>query len=130
MLRQKLAYIALGGLLVFGLQLSSQIIVDNAAAQGDKTPAETTGIKFLYSIDYPVGKKAEYLEWIKTVADSLQAPEEVKRIASYDNYYSASPHRFVEFEFDNMEAATKYFEREELRPIFDDVVNHQWFGQN
>ena len=84
----------------------------------------SNAVKYIYTVDYPLGHKAQYLEWVKSVVDALQAPEEIKRIASYDNYFGASPHRIIEFEFDNMADATKYFEREEIRKIFEDVVNH------
>ena len=104
--KQKFAYTLLGGLLVFALQFSSINIVDNAAAQGGKESTEMPMIKYIFSIDYPLGKKGEYLQWIKSIADILQAPEELQSISSYDNYYGGSPHRFIEFEFANMMAAT------------------------
>lgn len=122
--KQKLAYIVLGGLLVFALQLLSNMIVGQAGAQGGEAAAEATRIKYVFTVDYPLGKKAEYLEWVKSVADMLQAPEEVNRISSYDNYFGGSPHRFIEFEFDNMVDAAKYLEREEISKVFEDVANH------
>jgi hypothetical protein len=75
-------------------------------------------IKYVYAIDYPQGQKRAYLEWVRTIADRLQAPPELKRVASYDNFFSASPQRFVEFEFDTMEDAARYFERAEIGHIF------------
>ena len=51
-------------------------------------------------------------------SDTLQAPGELKRLASYDNVFSATPHRVVEFTFDSLEAAGRYFERKELSLIF------------
>ena len=80
-------------------------------------------IKYVFAIDYPLGKKEEYLKWVKSVAPSLQAPDEVKRVASYDNYFSESPHRLVEFEFDDIVAAAKYFEREEIKKVLEDLVS-------
>jgi len=74
-------------------------------------------VKFVYAIDYPVGQKRAYLEWVRSIADVLQAPDEIKRLASYDNYFSASPHRVVEFEFDSMVDAARYFERKEIRRV-------------
>lgn len=65
-----------------------------------------------------------YLAWVKSGSEILQTLEKVKRIASYDNYFSTSPHRFIEFEFDNMTAATKYFARKEIRRFFEDLPNH------
>ena len=75
-------------------------------------------IKYVYSIDYPIGQKRAYLEWVRTVAEKLQAPAELKRVASYDNFFSASPQRTVEFEFDTLEDAARYFERPEISHIF------------
>jgi hypothetical protein len=54
-------------------------------------------VKYVYTLDYPVGEKVEYLEWIKTISRTMQAPEELLSIASYDNYFNASPHRYIEF---------------------------------
>ncbi len=53
-------------------------------------------IKYVYEIDYPLGQKRNYLEWVRSIADALQAPEELKRLASYDNVFSATPHRVVD----------------------------------
>ena len=75
-----------------------------------KNESTTRKVKTVYFVDYPLGGKAEYLEWIASIAPMLQAPEEVKRIASYDNYYGATPQRFVEFEFDSYEEANTYQE--------------------
>lgn len=81
-------------------------------------------IKYVYSIDYPIGKKEEYLEWVKSIVATLQAPDEVKRVASYDNYFSESPHRFVEFEFDDIVAAAKYWGREEIKKVLEDLSSN------
>jgi hypothetical protein len=75
-------------------------------------------IKYVYTIDYPLGQKRAYIEWVRSIADTLQAPDELKRLASYDNYFSASPHRVVEFEFDTLDDAAKYFTRKEISRIF------------
>jgi hypothetical protein len=75
-------------------------------------------IKYVYSIDYPVGKKREYLDWIRSIADILQEPDELKGLASYDNVFSASPQRVVEFSFESLEAAAAYFARPEMVRIF------------
>src|SRR6266536_3487502 len=73
-------------------------------------------IKYVYEIDYPVGQKRAYLEWVRSIADTLQAPGELKRLASYDNVFSATPQRVVEFSFDSLEDAGRYFERKEHQP--------------
>lgn len=74
-------------------------------------------IKYVYEIDYPLGKKRNYLEWVRSVSDSLQGPDELKRLASFDNVFSATPHRVVEFTFQSLEDAGKYFERVEISRI-------------
>jgi len=88
------------------------------------TFAQSESIKYVISIDYPMGKKADYLDWVKTIVNTLQEPEEVLSIASYDNYLSTSPHRFVEFEFANALDAAKYFDLPEIREVIDGTLNH------
>ena len=93
--------------------------------RGDYAKNETTtrNVKTVYLVDYPLGGKAEYLEWIASIAPMLQAPEEVKRIASYDNYYGVSPHRFVEFEFDSYEDANSYQELADVQDVNAELPN-------
>ena len=74
-------------------------------------------VKLVYLIDYPLGGRAAYLEWVASVAPSLQSPEEVKRLASYDNLHGVSPHRLVESEFDSIEAANTYLEQPEVQAV-------------
>ena len=71
-------------------------------------------IKYVYEIDYPPRGKDKYLEWVRSIADALQAPAELRRLASYDNVYSATPHRVVEFTFDSPQDAARYFDRKEI----------------
>lgn len=123
--KQKLAYALLGGLIVFVLQLSAHMIAGSAAAQvGKQSPQAVTKVKYLFLVDYPLGKKGEYLDWVKSNSTTLQAPDEVKRIRSYDNYFGSSPNRLVEMEFENMAVAAKYFEYEKIRKIFEDWPTH------
>jgi hypothetical protein len=75
-------------------------------------------IKYVYEIDYPFGEKRKYLEWVRSIADTLEAPGELKRLASYDNVFSATPHRVVEFTFDSLEDAARYFSRKDISRIF------------
>ena len=75
-------------------------------------------IKFVYEIDYPLGQKRAYLEWVRSIADTLEAPEEIRRLTSYDNMFSATPQRVVEFSFDSFEHGARYFERKEISRIF------------
>jgi hypothetical protein len=71
-------------------------------------------IKYVYEIDYPPRGKDKYLEWVRSIADALQAPAELRRLASYDNVYSTTPHRVVEFSFDSARDAATYFDRKEI----------------
>ena len=71
-------------------------------------------IKYVYEIDYPPGGKDKYLAWVVSIADALQAPGELRRLASYDNVYPATPHRVVEFTFDSPQDAARYFDRKEI----------------
>jgi hypothetical protein len=74
-------------------------------------------IKYVYEIDYPPGGKDKYLAWVRSIAAALQAPGELRRLASFDNVYSLTPHRVVEFTFDSPEEAAAYFGREEIRLV-------------
>ena len=74
-------------------------------------------IKYVYMIDYPLGQKRTYLEWVRLIADTLQAPDELKRLAAYDNYFSATPQRIIEFTFDSLVDAAAYFERKEISRV-------------
>ena len=71
-------------------------------------------IKYVYEIDYPPRGKDEYLQWVRSIAAALQAPAELRRMASYDNVYPVTPHRVVEFTFDSLEDAARYFDRGQI----------------
>ncbi len=86
-------------------------------------------VKYVYSLNFPLGQKDAYFEWVATVAEILHTPPEIKRIVSYENYFGASPHRFIEFEFADAEAAARYFDRPEVNQVFEDVVNQSRNGQ-
>ena len=118
-IRQKLAYTALGGLLVLALQFAPNVVGDADADSHTGTP-----VKYVMTVDYPVGGKAAYIEWVKSMADALQAPDELRRIASYDNYHGASPNRVIEMEFDSMADAASYLENPVVRSVLDDWPNH------
>jgi len=90
--------------------------------------AQRSPYKYVYSVDYPVGQKEAYLEWVRSIAGNLQAVEEVTRIISYDNYYGSSPQRIIEFEFESMEAAARYFELPKVNSVLDEVVNRGVHG--
>lgn len=90
--------------------------------------AQRSAYKYIYSLDYPVGQKEAYLEWVRSNAGDLQANEEVTRILSYDNYYGSSPQRVIEFEFESMGAAARYFELPKVNPVLGEVVNRGVHG--
>ena len=80
-------------------------------------------VKGLILVDYPLGGKQAYLEWVASIASILIGPPELKATASYDNYYGESPHRLVEFEFANREDGTTYEELEEIKAINAELDN-------
>jgi hypothetical protein len=84
---------------------------------------EAIPVKLVWLINYPVGGKADYIAWIVTVTPTLQAPEELKRVASYDNVRGENPHRLVEFESESIEEANAYQETEEVRAVNTELPN-------
>lgn len=69
--------------------------------------------------------KDKYLAWVQSIAATLQAPVELRRLASYDNAYALTPHRVVEFTFDSPEDAARYFDRQEIGLILKtDLPEH------
>lgn len=80
-------------------------------------------VKFLYLIDYPLGEKDAYIEWVTSVVPTLSTPEEVKRIASYDNYYGESPHRLVESEFESIADLNRYTALEGVKSVYTELPN-------
>jgi hypothetical protein len=74
-------------------------------------------IKYVYEIDYPPGGKRRYLRWVRSISATLQAPSELRQLASFDNVFQATPNRVVEFTFDSKQAAKRYFDRKEISLI-------------
>ena len=86
---------------------------------------ETSPVKLVLLIDYPEGGKDAYLAQVASIAETLQAPEEIVRIRSYDNQDpEMSPHRFVEFNFQSFLDAAIYLNRPEIAAAFADLPNH------
>ncbi|MCE2401144.1 hypothetical protein J4G08_09685 [Candidatus Poribacteria bacterium] len=86
---------------------------------------EAVPVKFVLLIDYPEGEKDVYIEWVKSLVPTLQAPEEVRRIRSYDNQdQTMSPNRLVEYEFDSFLDMAMYLNRPEIADIMSDIPNH------
>ena len=98
---------------------SADATKDDAMTDMEKVP-----VSLVWLVDYPEGAKDVYLEWIASVAPTLQAPAEVNRIRSYDNLEETTPHRFVEFEFDSFVDAMAYMNRPEIAGVFEDLPNH------
>lgn len=65
-------------------------------------------IKRISVIDYRLGGKQAYLDWVASIAETVIAPPELKAIATYDNYYGVSPHRLVTLEFASVADARAY----------------------
>ena len=80
-------------------------------------------IKGIIFVDYPLGGKQAYLEWVASIASALVAPAQLKATASYDNYYGESPHRLVELEFASQEDSDAYEELEEIMAIEAELDN-------
>ena len=86
---------------------------------------ETTPVKFVLLIDYPEGGKDAYLAQVASIAETLQAPEEIVRIRSYDNQDpEMSPHRLVEYDFKSFLDAATYLNRPEIAALLADLPNH------
>ena len=98
---------------------SADATMDETMADMEKAP-----VSLVWLVDYPKGAKDVYLEWIASVAPTLQAPAEVNRIRSYDNIEETTPHRFVEFVFDSFVDAMTYMNRPEIAAVFEDLPNH------
>ena len=89
------------------------------------TGMQSNPVRLIWFIDYPEGGRDTYLEGIADVAETLQAPEELVRIRSYDNQDpEMSPHRLVEFDFKSFLDAATYLNRPEIAAISADLSNH------
>ncbi len=118
-------------LLMFAISLmaligceSVQDVVEDTV-QPEDSMVEKIPVKFVLLIDYPEGQKDAYIAWVASVAATLQAPEEIDRIRSYDNLdQTMSPHRLVEFEFDSFLDMATYMNRPEIAGILGDIPIH------
>lgn len=88
------------------------------------TDMHANPVKVVSFIDYPEGGKDAYIERTASVAETLQAPEELVRIRAYDNLDpEMSPNRLVEWEFNSFLDAETYFNRPEIAEILADLQN-------
>ena len=115
--------VAAAALLALGL-LGLQWLADTSQVHGQEAMKGRSSVKYVVSVDYPLDGKDKYIAWVNRVAEDLKAPGEVRRITSYDDYYGASPHRVVEFEFDTIEDAGKYFANEKVSAVFEVLTNY------
>lgn len=121
----KVSIVLLTSLLIFtSCDRANQMVSDvHTEPPTDETPG--TPITSIMLIDYPEGGKAAYLQWIASIAPTLQAPEEIIRIRAYDNVDpEASPHRMITFEYGSFLEATRYMSRPEIVAILEDLPNH------
>ena len=82
-----------------------------------KTEADDWPIKGVLFINYPLGGKKAYLEWIASISSVLVEPPQLKAVSSYDNYNGASPHRLFMMEFASQEDADAYGELEDVMAV-------------
>ena len=112
-----------------GCDRAQKMIIDevpsDTSMDNTMTDMEANPVRLMWFIDYPEGGKDVYIEWVASVAGTLQAPEEIVRIRSYDNQDpEMSPHQLVEFDFNNFLDAATYLKRPEIAAIFADLPNH------
>ena len=121
----KMSVILLMGLLILiGCEKANRIM-DSAtvAPPMDETPR--IPVKLVTLTDSPKGDQDAYLQWVASIAPTLQAPEEVLRIRSYENVQGdVSPRYLVEFDFASFLDAATYLNRPEIAAIFEDRPNH------
>ena len=125
-LKDKLFYIVIGATLLASFQIGFWSSPKAAYADGhlaSEKKDKSEPVKMIYFVNYPLGGKAEYLEWVKEVGPKL-VTEEVVRIRSYDNFEGSNPHRLVEMEFNSIEDMHKYQRNPEIRAIIQDMSNH------
>ena len=95
-----------------------------SSADTEMADMESNPVKLVWLVNYPVGGKDAYIAWIASVAPTLLAPEEVNRVASYDNARGETPHRLVEFEFDSYVDAATYLSRPDVAAVFEALPDH------
>ena len=103
-----------------GCEKAQRVIVDDTMMDREAIP-----VRLIWFIDYPEGGKDTYVDGIASVAETLQAPEELVRIRSYDNQDpEMSPHRLIELDFKSFLDAATYLNRPEIAAISADLSNH------
>ena len=125
-LSDKLFYIVVGATLLASFQIGFWSSPKAAYADGhlaSEKKDKSEPVKMIYFVNYPLGGKAKYLDWVKEIGPKL-VTEEIVRIRSYDNFEGSNPHRLVEMEFNSIEDMQKYQRNPEIRAIIQDMSNH------
>ena len=108
---------------IAGCTTVRDVVID--AVPEDDSMVDAVPVKIIMFIDYPIGGKDAYIAWVSSVAATLQAPKEVKRIRSYDNQdQTMSPNRLVEFEFESFLDSATYLNRPEISDVLLDIPNY------
>ena len=102
---------------------ATEIAVHTFIQRGDYAKDEMGDwpIRYVSLIDYPLGEKDVYLEWVASIAVPLSTPPEVRAITSYDNYYGESPHRLVDLSFGSLEDYMAYSQLTEIMAVESEV---------
>ena len=125
-LKDKLFYIVVGATLLASFQIGFWSSPKAAYADGhlaSEKKDKSEPVKMIYFVNYPLGGKEKYLDWVKEIGPKL-VTEEIVRIRSYDNFEGSNPHRLVEMEFNSIEDMQKYQRNPEIRAIIQDMSNH------
>ena len=117
--------ILLMGLLILTGCEKANRIMDTATVGSPMDETPPIPVKLVTLTDSPEGGQNTYLQWVASIAPTLQAPEEVLRIRSYENVQAdVSPRYLVEFDFASFLDAATYLNRPEIAAIFEDRPNH------
>ncbi|RKU25882.1 hypothetical protein C6499_14235 [Candidatus Poribacteria bacterium] len=97
-----------------------------------KGEAGEWAIKVIRLIDYPIGGKQDYVDYVTSVSRTLVEPpsgkaiayyhRQLKAITAYDNYYGTSPHRLVTLEFASQAEADAWRAHELEEALSADVL--------
>ena len=121
----KVSMILLISLLIFTGCDRANRMVGSVPIETPTSDAPEIPVTLITLVDYPEGGKDVYIQWVASIAPTLQAPEELVRLRSYDNVTAdTSPHRMVVFEFGSFFDAATYMNRPEIVAIFEDLPNH------
>ncbi|MYA98160.1 hypothetical protein F4X90_00560 [Candidatus Poribacteria bacterium] len=87
---------------------------------------EAIPVKLVWLINFDDGGHQEtYNNWVASIAETLIAPEELRRSRIYNNVDpEMRPHRYVEFEFESYLDAATYMNRPEIAALLQESTNH------